>query len=278
MFYITTDWQVVDVLSCKVYHYFQMCTSHHMMESVSQTTTSKPSTITTPPATHILPDDQPKGTNETSKDIKDLKTEPANSLDLANNNDPTRVGLEGKTVIKEKKGHKKGKKRNKGEKKKKKSSRRSSCESKTDATKIKVEGADANRVMEARSEVKYEVKGEDDDDDDEMADNGNKNSSASYDDKCDEEMELPSGRRKSSRSCKGRLYRQMVMGGMLESLQRPERPFNCKKPWRHGDSTCYSDGDDAVFEPEPEKPKRPSRRKARKRTLSGCGMSLPADL
>ncbi|XP_071806449.1 uncharacterized protein [Asterias amurensis] len=85
-------------------------------------------------------------------------------------------------------------------------------------------------------------------------------------------------RRTSARSCKGRLYREFVMEGMLESLQRPERPFNCKKTWKQIDGSSLSDGDDVVFKPSPDKPKRASRRKSRKRTVSGCGsLSSSAD-
>ncbi|XP_022095890.1 uncharacterized protein LOC110982057 [Acanthaster planci] len=108
-------------------------------------------------------------------------------------------------------------------------------------------------------------------------------------DHCDDVLDLPSSsdggdwmeeqgiRRTSSRSCKGRLYREFVMEGMLESLQRPERPFNCKKSWKQPDGSSLSDGDDVVFEPNPDKPRRGSRRKIRERTVSGCG-SLPNSL
>ncbi len=229
-------------------------------------------------STQILPDKEPNRTNkaEAPSDSRVKNEPPTDAMDIANNNKPSKGGLHSKHMSKDKKAHKRNKKRAKSDKKKKKSSHKSNCESKMSATSIKTEDVSTYRVSENNNDVtvKEEMKVEDSFVDDKL---DIKNSSASYEEK-EGEPESPSGRRKSSRSCKGRLYREMVMGGMLESLQRPERPFNCKKPWRHGDSTCYSDGDDAVFEPEPEKPKRPSRRKSRKRTLSGCGMSLPADL
>ncbi|XP_033106165.1 HMG box transcription factor BBX-like [Anneissia japonica] len=77
-------------------------------------------------------------------------------------------------------------------------------------------------------------------------------------------------RRKSSRSCKGRLYREFVMEGMLETLQRQERPFNCKKTWRH-ENTTFTDEEDMIFEQEVEKWKKTSRKRPRRRTVSGSG-------
>ena len=66
---------------------------------------------------------------------------------------------------------------------------------------------------------------------------------------------------------------------MLESLQRPERPFNCKKSWKHLEGGSLSDGDDAVFEPSPDRARRAGRRGLRKRTVSGCGsLPSPSDL
>ncbi|XP_072166283.1 uncharacterized protein [Diadema setosum] len=83
-------------------------------------------------------------------------------------------------------------------------------------------------------------------------------------------------RRKSRRSCKGQLYRKLVDQGMLESLQRPERPFNCKKVWRHSNEgmSGFSDAEDEVFEPDDDRPKKSSKKwRSRKRTSSGSSVT-----
>ncbi|XP_063960051.1 HMG box transcription factor BBX-like [Lytechinus pictus] len=87
----------------------------------------------------------------------------------------------------------------------------------------------------------------------------------------DGEDSKSAGQRKSRRSCKGRLYRKLVDQGMLESLQRPERPFNCKKAWRHTNEgmSGFSDAEDEVFQPEDGK----KARRPRKRTNSGSSVT-----
>ncbi|XP_030850412.1 HMG box transcription factor BBX-like [Strongylocentrotus purpuratus] len=87
----------------------------------------------------------------------------------------------------------------------------------------------------------------------------------------DGEESKSSGQRKSRRSCKGQLYRKLVDQGMLESLQRPERPFNCKKAWRHSNEgmSGFSDAEDEVFQPEDGK----KTRRPRKRTNSGSSLT-----
>ncbi|XP_077985190.1 uncharacterized protein LOC144439832 [Glandiceps talaboti] len=73
--------------------------------------------------------------------------------------------------------------------------------------------------------------------------------------------------RKSSRSCKGKLYQQFVSGGMLHDLQRPERPFNCKRPWK-GDFVSYSDEDDPTVDMETKAVKRRRASTSRRRRAS----------
>ncbi|XP_006821430.1 uncharacterized protein LOC100313559 [Saccoglossus kowalevskii] len=73
--------------------------------------------------------------------------------------------------------------------------------------------------------------------------------------------------RKSSRSCKGQRYKQFVSGGMLHDLQRPERPFNCKRPWK-ADFTSYSDEDDPTVDLESKAAKRRRAAAARRRRVS----------
>lgn len=292
-----------------------MCSSRQLIESSHETSSSSndpPVTMTTPPTTPVLPDDtRPEWTNQKSpSDLLTIKTEQPSSYsteDAVNNNLPSSLGNDNKLdtlscLNKDKKGHKRSKKRGRGEKKKKKGSRRNSDgdeSAKVDMTRNKAEVGESNRVtggegfveekkleIEASSSSKLEIKVEKCESNAECdVEIGNTDTSATYVDKCEDAEETQSlggessgQRRKSSRSCKGRLYRQMVMGGMLESLQRPERPFNCKKPWRHSGESAgnYSDGEE-VFEPEPEKTKRPARRRSRKRTLSG-GVALPVDL
>ncbi|XP_071957778.1 uncharacterized protein [Antedon mediterranea] len=147
----------------------------------------------------------------------------------------------------------------KGKGKKKKKSKSKEKETDKSASKSKPNSLDEN---DADCDDRLDVQDMDDDGTKIKSDN---------DQISDDESGTPR-RRQSSRSCKGRLYREFVMEGMLETLQRQERPFNCKKTWRH-ENTTFTDEEDMIFEQEIEKWQKTGK-KRRRRTISGCGSNI----